>query len=137
MTQFGRALRDLNIEIICANSSQAKGRVERVNRTLQDRLVSELRLADARTITEANTLLGKYRAEFNQKFSHPAREAELAWRPKVEAKQLERICSFKYEVAVFNDNTVRWNRNATRDHRCAARRNRSRCGLFRRTGRRP
>src|ERR1700688_4562479 len=46
MTQFGRALAELNIEIICANSSQAKGRVERVNRTLQDRLVKELRLDD-------------------------------------------------------------------------------------------
>src|SRR5271155_5617112 len=48
MTQFGRALAELNIEIICANSSQAKGRVERVNRTLQDRLVKELRLDDVR-----------------------------------------------------------------------------------------
>ena len=46
MTQFGRALAELNIEIICANSSQAKGRVERVNRTLQDHLVKELRLAN-------------------------------------------------------------------------------------------
>ncbi|MGQ7480647.1 ISNCY family transposase, partial [Streptococcus suis] len=45
MTQFGRALSELNIEILCANSSQAKGRVERANRTLQDRLVKELRLA--------------------------------------------------------------------------------------------
>jgi hypothetical protein len=45
MTQFGRALAELNIEILCANSSQAKGRVERANRTLQDRLVKELRLA--------------------------------------------------------------------------------------------
>ena len=52
MTQFGRALAELNIEIICANSSQAKGRVERVNRTLQDRLVKELRLADA-NVTDA------------------------------------------------------------------------------------
>ena len=46
MTQFGRALAELNIEILCANSSQAKGRAERANRTLQDRLVKELRLAD-------------------------------------------------------------------------------------------
>ena len=45
MTQFGRALAELNIEILCAHSSQAKGRVERANRTLQDRLVKELRLA--------------------------------------------------------------------------------------------
>lgn len=50
MTQFGRALAELNIEIICANSSQAKGRVERVNRTLQDRLVKELRLENVSSI---------------------------------------------------------------------------------------
>ena len=49
MTQFGRALAELNIEIMCANSSQAKGRVERANRTLQDRLVKELRLENVAT----------------------------------------------------------------------------------------
>jgi transposase len=54
MTQFGRALSELNIEILCANSSQAKGRVERANRTLQDRLVKALRLADIGTIEDAN-----------------------------------------------------------------------------------
>ena len=54
MTQFGRALAELNIEILCANSSQAKGRVERVNRTLQDRLVKELRLAGVSDIDTAN-----------------------------------------------------------------------------------
>ena len=54
MTQLGRALAELNIEIICANSSQAKGRVERVNRTLQDRLVKELRLANICDISAGN-----------------------------------------------------------------------------------
>lgn len=53
MTQFGRALNELNIEILCANSSQAKGRVERVNRTLQDRLVKALRLAGVSDIAAA------------------------------------------------------------------------------------
>src|SRR3954464_9111835 len=56
MTQFGRALSELNIEILCANSSQAKGRVERANRTLQDRLVKELRLAGIATMDEGNAL---------------------------------------------------------------------------------
>jgi hypothetical protein len=55
MTQFGRSLAELNIEIICANSSQAKGRVERANRTLQDRLVKALRLEGIATIAAANT----------------------------------------------------------------------------------
>jgi hypothetical protein len=53
-TQFGRALHALNIDIICANSSQAKGRVERAHKTLQDRLVKELRLAGVRTLAEGN-----------------------------------------------------------------------------------
>ena len=57
MTQFGRALAELNIEIICANSSQAKGRVERVNRTLQDRLVKELRLDDVCDLQAGNVFL--------------------------------------------------------------------------------
>jgi hypothetical protein len=57
MTQFGRALAEMNIEIICANSSQAKGRVERVNRTLQDRLVKELRLANISDIDAGNAFL--------------------------------------------------------------------------------
>ena len=58
MTQFGRALSELNIEILCANTSQAKGRVERAHHTLQDRLVKELRLAGVNTIEAANALLG-------------------------------------------------------------------------------
>ena len=54
MTQFGRALSELDIEILCANTSQAKGRVERAHHTLQDRLVKELRLAGINTIEAAN-----------------------------------------------------------------------------------
>src|SRR6202046_5835870 len=57
MTQFGRALHELNIDIICANTSQAKGRVERANQTLQDRLVKELRLAGISTINSGNAFL--------------------------------------------------------------------------------
>lgn len=74
MTQFGRALSDLNIEILCANSSQAKGRVERVNRTLQDRLVKELRLAGVSDIDAANAFLPAFTASFNARFAKvPAR----------------------------------------------------------------
>jgi hypothetical protein len=68
MTQFGRALAELNIEIICANSSQAKGRVERVNRTLQDRLVKELRLAGVTDIADGNAFLPGFVARFNTRF---------------------------------------------------------------------
>jgi hypothetical protein len=57
VTQFGRAMNELNIEILCANSSQAKGRVERANRTLQDRLVKELRLAGISSMDDGNNFL--------------------------------------------------------------------------------
>jgi hypothetical protein len=69
MTQFGRALAELNIEILCANSSQAKGRVERVNRTLQDRLVKELRMAKISDIVAANAFLPGFIERFNARFA--------------------------------------------------------------------
>jgi transposase len=78
MTQFGRALAELNIEILCANSSQAKGRVERVNRTLQDRLVKELRLAGITGIEDGNAFLPGFMARFNLRFAVlPARPGDL------------------------------------------------------------
>jgi hypothetical protein len=76
MTQFGRALAELNIEIICANSSQAKGRVERVNRTLQDRLVKELRLANVSDIDAGNDYLPAFMLRFNDQFAVTALRAE-------------------------------------------------------------
>lgn len=69
MTQFGRALAELNIEILCANSSQAKGRVERANRTLQDRLVKELRLAGISDVSTGNTFLPGFVERFNERFA--------------------------------------------------------------------
>jgi hypothetical protein len=69
MTQFGRALSELNIEILCANSSQAKGRVERANRTLQDRLVKELRLAGISDMESGNAFLPSFIAQHNEKFA--------------------------------------------------------------------
>ena len=76
MTQFGRALAELNIEIICANSSQTKGRVERVNRTLQDRLVKELRLDDVCDMQAGNDFLPEFLNRFNEKFSVRAAKPE-------------------------------------------------------------
>lgn len=76
MTQFGRALAELNIEILCANSSQAKGRVERANRTLQDRLVKELRLAGIRDMEAGNTFLPAFMERFNERFSVQASRPE-------------------------------------------------------------
>ena len=68
ITQFGRALMDLNIDIICANSPQAKGRIERAFGTLQDRMVKELRLAGISTIAAANTWLPGFIASYNARF---------------------------------------------------------------------
>lgn len=72
-TQFGRVLYELNIESICANSSQAKGRVERANLTLQDRLVKELRLRGISTMAEANAYAPSFIEDFNRRFAKPAR----------------------------------------------------------------
>lgn len=76
MTQFGRALSEMNIEILCANSSQAKGRGERANRTLQDRLVKELRLAGVTGIEDGNAFLPGFVEQYNKKFAKalPARK---------------------------------------------------------------
>jgi hypothetical protein len=78
MTQFGRALCELNIEILCANSSQAKGRVERMNRTLQDRLVKEMRLSGIDTMEAGNVFLPNFVEDYNGRFAvAPARPGDL------------------------------------------------------------
>ncbi|SFB64979.1 Transposase, partial [Rhizobium sp. NFR07] len=78
MTQFGRALSELNIEILCANSSQAKGRVERMNRTLQDRLVKELRLSGIDSMEAGNAFLPGFMEDYNRRFAVvPARSDDL------------------------------------------------------------
>ncbi|MDH6232175.1 hypothetical protein M2281_002773 [Mesorhizobium soli] len=78
MTQFGRALSELNIEILCANSSQAKGRVERMNRTLQDRLIKDLRLAGICGMDDGNAFLPRFMERYNRQFAiPPARPDDL------------------------------------------------------------
>ncbi len=108
LTQVGRALRELGVERIYANSPQAKGRVERRWLTDQDRLCSELRLAGASNAEQANKVLEKYRLESNQRFSVPARERTPVWRCLPKGMDIDRICSLRYEVKVGNDNTVRF-----------------------------
>jgi hypothetical protein len=106
-TQVGRALQALEIEVIYALSAQAKGRVERLWGTLQDRLVSELRLAGATTREQANAVLEKFRPDYNRRFAISAAQAEPAWRRVRRQTDLERVCSFHYEATVLGDNTVR------------------------------
>ena len=106
LTQVGRALADLNIRWIPAHSPQAKGRIERLWGTFQDRLVSELRYAKARTLQEANAVLQVFLPRYNARFTRPAAQAGSAYRPVSPAVDLDDICCFKYERTVANDNTV-------------------------------
>lgn len=107
-TQLGRVLDGLGIERIDALSPQAKGRVERMWLTHQDRLVSELRLAKATTCDQANVVLAHYRRDHNRRFTVKAANAEPAWRKVAAGIDLDRIISFRYDVTVRNDNTVRF-----------------------------
>lgn len=106
-TQFGRAMAELGIQLIPAHSPQAKGRVERLWGTLQDRLVAELRLAGVSTLEEANAFLPGFLARFNRSFSVPAAVPGSAYRPRLKAAQLDDILCFKHERIVSKDNTVR------------------------------
>lgn len=105
-SQFGRALAELGVELIHAHSPQAKGRVERLFKTLQDRLVKELRLAGIATMAEANRFLERYLPIYNQRFAvHPAQRADLH-RPLPAGCDLEAILCIKTARAVRNDQTV-------------------------------
>ena len=96
ITQFGRALSELNIEILCANSSQAKGRVERANRTLQDRLVKELRLAGVSNMEAGNAFLEGFKARFNAKFAKaPAKPDNLHRALNVEPDRLAEVLCWR------------------------------------------
>ncbi len=105
-TQFGRALEQLGITYIAANSPQAKGRIERLWRTFQDRLTSELRLAGAADLARANRVLRSFLPDYNRRFARASRETEAAWRPAPD--NLDRICCFVHERSVSNDNVVQW-----------------------------
>jgi len=103
MTQFGRALNELNIEILCANSSQAKGRVERANRTLQDRLVKELRLAGISDMEAGNAFLPGFMERYNARFAKaPRRPDNLHRTLNVEPDRLSDILCFRDERYVGN-----------------------------------
>jgi len=106
-TQVGRALETLGIRPICALSPQAKGRVEKLFATLQDRLGAELRLQGIHTIEEANAFLKKFLKRFNRRFAVDPRESEKAWREVPRDLDLDRIISFRYTSIVGNDNAVR------------------------------
>ncbi len=105
-TQLGRALEELGIEQIPAYSPQAKGRIERAWRTCQDRLVSELRLAQAATVEQANTVLDQFCADYNRRFARPAAEATSDFRRLPRRFDLARCLSLHYRRVVAADHTV-------------------------------
>jgi hypothetical protein len=109
VTQFGRALRELDIELILARSPQAKGRVERFFETAQDRWVKELRLAKVTTRAQANALAdSRLIPEFNRRFAVAPAQAVDAHRPLGPVHNLAAILSVQCQRVVSNDYTVRW-----------------------------
>lgn len=111
VTQFGRALSELNIEILCANTSQAKGRVERANRTLQDRLVKELRLEGISDMAAANAYLPGFIKRHNFKFARVPRRPDNVHRPmNVEPDRLAEILCWREKRCVSGRLTVNYQR---------------------------
>jgi transposase len=111
MTQFGRALAELNVEILCANSSQAKGRVERANRTLQDRLVKELRLAGISNMDEGNAFLLGFTERFNAKFAKaPAKANNLHRALNIEPDRQAEVFCLRDKRYVTKDLTLKYDR---------------------------
>jgi transposase len=106
-TQVGRALQALGIHLIVAASPQAKGRIERLWNTFQDRLVAELRLAGITTLAAGNAFLATpFLPAFNAQFAVPPAVAASAYRPVPRGVDLDRLCAFHYARQVACDNTV-------------------------------
>lgn len=112
MTQFGRALAALNIDLICANTPQAKGRVERTNKTLQDRLVKELRLRGISGMEAGNAFLPTFMADYNRRFGRAPRDLHDAHRPLRGDEDLDHIFSWQEDRRMSGNLTVHYKRRA-------------------------
>jgi transposase len=110
LTQFGRAMQELDIQIICANSPQAKGRIERANQTLQDRLVKELRLLGISDIANANAYLPEFRLDFNRRFAVVPRSKHDAHRPLLKTENLDIILTRQKTATLSKNLTVQANK---------------------------
>lgn len=118
-TQFGRAMEELGVELICAHSPQAKGRVERRNAVFQDRLVKALRLEGIRDLESANAYLEEsFLVELNERFVVAARQRADVHRRVPRGLDLKRVLVFQERRRVQNDWTVRW-RNRWFQLKCA------------------
>ena len=107
-THFSKAIAELGIQQISARSPQAKGRVERAAGTFQDRLVTELRLADAKTIGQANAVLRDSLPRYNTQFAVPAELADPAYRPWCSQQPLAEILCLKHARKIARNNTVKY-----------------------------
>ena len=105
-SQFGRALQELGVELLAAHSPQAKGRVERLFKTLQDRLIKELRLAGIATLEDANRFLEEYVPRYNRQFAVPPTQAANLHRPKPTAQALARSLCIKTTRCLRKDFTI-------------------------------
>ena len=110
VTQFGRAMYELNIDTLCANSSSAKGRVERAHLTLQDRLVKELRLRGISTIDAANAYAPAFIAVYNARFAKPPKSTFDAHRPLRDDEDLDTILTWRELRRVTKSLTVQYDR---------------------------
>lgn len=110
LSEFERALKELGVEVSHAHSPQAKGRIERLFRTFQDRVIKEMRLRGIRTIEEGNTFLEGYLPLYNKRFSVRPREKEDFHRPLAKGLDLDAILCIKTQRALRNDFTVAHNR---------------------------
>lgn len=109
LSEFERAMKELGVDVIHADSPQAKGRIERQFRTLQDRLIKEMRLRGIKTIEEANKFLEEYLPIYNKKFSVKAKEEGNLHREIPKGMKLNRILCIKTERTVRNDFTISHN----------------------------
>jgi transposase len=108
LTQFGRAMQRLDIQIICANSPQAKGRIERANQTLQDRLVKEMRLRDISDMKTANAYLPTFLKDYNRRFAVVPRSHYNAHRPLLKTEDLDLILTHQEERTLSKNLTIQF-----------------------------
>lgn len=109
-TQYGRALREVDIQLICANSCQAKGRVERANKTLQDRLIKEMRLRNISTVEEANIYAEDFMKDHNKRFGKVPISSEDKHRPLPDYMMLDKIFCYKTNRTISKNLTFQHNR---------------------------
>ncbi|EGD05655.1 integrase catalytic region [Burkholderia sp. TJI49] len=110
VTHFGRAMYELNIDTFCANSSSAKGRVERAHLTLQDRLVKELRLRGISTVADANAYAPAFIAAYNARFAKSPRSDFDAHRPLRDDENLDTLLTWRETRCVTKSLTVQYDR---------------------------